>query len=205
VVDFGSPFGDLAFLFEAEGADVTYLGSESLHLEVVEARVRQCGSQIKVAARDIEGSSTNEEADLAIIVASEGWDLRMPQPLTRHVPEVDWAIQCLRPGGWLALLLPNPWAMGVIREALSPGVGFDLSALARLHRLQFAVNGLRLECVRSYYLLPDIGQPDTFIPRSGTALRAYRSKGSGGDDYWSQIVDRFNSVRFPGLLHLARK
>lgn len=202
VVDFGSPFGDLAFLFEAEGANVVYCAASSLHLEVTKARIQHTGSKIGVAAPNAEGSRADELADLAVVMASEGWAARVARPLAHHVPDLHWAIRFLRPGGWLAVLLPNPWSIGVFRAAWRSGEGVDLSGLARIHRLGAAVEGMGFSCVRPYYVLPDIGQPETFVPRTSAAVRTIRP---GRDGHLGRITDWLHPLFFPGILLLARK
>lgn len=203
-IDLGSPFGDFATDLALEFPDVRYVGAAGVHGRVVAERMVSSGGRVRTELSSAPLTSTPVgTADLAVFVASNGWQDRIP-PWARAPSGLPGVLaDHLRPGGWLALLLSNPFWY----QRLSMGIDGVRGAVGDLRMLRAIRDGLRrveVAEVREYLTAPLLDVPQVIVPRRRSAVLAYCGAAHIHVRRLRLARAGLHAALFPGILVLAR-
>lgn len=199
-VDLGSPFGEVAATLALEFPRIRYIGSDSLHGRVVAARMTSHVPTVRVDTSP--GADELDDSDLVVFVAACGWRERLPERFAVESLPVR-ARALLRPGGWMAAVVPNPTWYYRYRNWDSAARFLEDLRVLRTLRTGMIRNGFSE--VREYLTAPDFGLPERFIPNRRNAVMAVL-KAMRKDGYHQTIARLgIGAPLFPARLLLGRR
>lgn len=173
IMDLGSPLGELAAGMVGTFERVNFIGSESIHTDVVEERLKRIPLGAATVVSDPRPVNSNEgSADCVVIDLAEGWRQRLPSWISGAEGVAGLAAHFLNGTGSLVVMRPNPWGLSrLIRSGASSLTPLRIDWAAR--RLARGMKRRGFTSRRRYYVAPDPGLPEMLVPARGSVVRAW--------------------------------